>query len=321
MNRCAVTVISVLAFVIGSCSTTPTETNVRSSTFEAHTFKTTTDCDARRRNATWKNTTLFDLTYACTPAGWEEFFSRADVRSQVKAISEQLASAVKKGADINPDIGNVFRALYLVPPPQVRASIMGQDPAPSKGQATGLSFSLRPGVSVNQVPSVQRVMLEAMNEGFCMDFKSGDRSDWAAQGVLLLNAALTIPCPAGSNYCTVGAHLPLWDPFSRSLIRHLQSVKTPISFVFWGGPAEAIGAEVKNPLHYAIRGGHPSPSADGERFFCKGYFSCSNNWLEKHGVSGVRWQSSNTCQPQPACVWSKGEVPQCEQKCVVAKCP
>jgi uracil-DNA glycosylase len=278
-----------------------------------------TACDQDRAQATWQNATLFDLTYRCIPPGWEAFFSKPEIKTEIQKISDKLNGEVLAGNDVNPAIGNVFRALYVVPPSNIKCVVMGQDPAPTRGEATGLAFSLSPGTPAAKVASVQRVMLEAMNEGFGLNLSDGDLSAWAGQGVLLLNSALTIPCAKGAKSCKIAGHLTPWKKFSKFLMEEIDRQEIPMTFILWGEKAAKVSLNVVNPLHRVIKGGHPSPLAPGAKFFCKGYFSCSNNWLTTHNVSEVNWNIGGM-PLSPPCIWSKGNTPRCLEVCTLAAC-
>ncbi|RYY02153.1 MAG: uracil-DNA glycosylase [Gammaproteobacteria bacterium] len=277
-------------------------------------------CDKLRSQATWENITLYELTYKCIPPGWELFFDNDDVKSEVKNISEKLGDEIKSGKDINPSIGDTLRALYSVPSNNVKAVILGQDPAPTKGQATGLSFSLKPGIPANEVPSVQSVMLEAMNEGYAMNLNSGDLSSWAQNGVLLLNTALTIPCPKDEKSCEIAGHLKLWAPFTKLLIKEIDNQPNPMAFVLWGSKAISFSTEINNSKHKVLKGGHPSPLAPANKFFCKSYFVCTNKWLESQNSESVTWDVVGGEKFDTPCIWTKGKTPKCQSACALAAC-
>jgi uracil-DNA glycosylase len=279
------------------------------------------DCDQLRGQATWKSTTLLALTSQCAPIGWESFFSDPAVNAEVKKISDELKREVHLGDDVNPSIGNVFRALYTVPPNGIKAVIIGQDPAPGRGEATGLAFSLKPGTPSYKVPSVQRVMLEAQNEGFGEKLPDGDLSQWAQRGVLMLNTALTIPCKKEETSCRIGGHLTLWKAFSKKLIARVDQEQSVQAFILWGSKAAKLSSSIKNPLHHAIAGGHPSPVAPGKNFFCKAYFTCSNTWLTDHAREAIDWNVTEGETESQACIWSPGKVPKCTTHCSMATCP
>jgi len=278
------------------------------------------------KTSEWGNTSLYDLTYGCIPAGWVSFFKHPGVRKEVKKISNHLKSMAKRGKKIEPAIGNTFKAMYKVPMKKVKAVILGQDPAPQPGVATGLSFSTDKGVSSSRVASIQRVLLEAKNEGFCVDLKSGDLTQWADRGVLLLNMALTIECEPGRRSCTIASNVPLWSGFTAHLMRELNTKAPSSSFILWGSKAIAFKKYVTNPKHKVITGGHPSPagSPHGKRFFCKSYFKCSNEWLKKNSRKAVNWNLSQQCKRRnSSCNWSwrrGSRTSVCSSRCVQRAC-
>ncbi|XP_078378468.1 uracil-DNA glycosylase-like isoform X2 [Oculina patagonica] len=243
-------------------------------------------CKELLERATYETHTLMEIVYgsACKPIGWEEYFDREDVREMMQEISDQLQNDSQvRGLGINPDIGWIFRALHMVPPKQVRAIIIGQDPAPQPGLATGLAFSLAASVHPTNVPSVQRVILEARNEGYCVDPTNGVLESWAKQGVLLLNTALTL------IQNDIGSHIPLWSNFSQEVIKYINDNTNPSVWLLWGSKAKALEGNIDKSKHYIVKGGHPSPNAEGKYFFCQNYFSCANEWLSNKGRGVVDW--------------------------------
>lgn len=275
--------------------------------------------------AKWGDMSLYDLTYGCIPAGWSEFFQTDDVRQQVRNISDAIDKQVEDNYKISPAIGRVFRALYFVKPSKVRSVIMGQDPAPQPGLATGLAFSTEPHVDSAKVASIQRVLLEAQNEGFCVDLKNGDLENWAQNGVLLLNMALSIPCPPDEESCTIGGHIALWGIFSDRLTKYIDKNAGAASFILWGSKAGSYAKNVKNSIHKVLKGGHPSPRVSGEDFFCKNYFNCTNKWLKENNQEPVNWNLISSCSKSTPCVWawhkqSDGGYSTCKAPCTLSDC-
>lgn len=281
---------------------------------------TQASCPARLAMADWRRDDLAELTRVCPPPGWQAFFTAPDVSQRLHAISTALHSEAAAGQIPSPAMGLVFRALYEVPPDHIRTVLIGQDPAPQPGQATGLAFSLRPGTNPATTPSVQRVMLEAANEGFCMKLDDGNLEHWAIDGVLMLNTALTLPCPAGSSMCTISGHVMLWRDFTQQLLTFVEHQPQPMAYILWGQQAAAFQSLIHAPTHHAFVGGHPSPNASGEHFFCGAYFSCSNQWLAQHGVPTVQYATAPQCAPAAACVWTTTHPPTCGQPCVPRTC-
>ena len=208
-----------------------------------------------------------ELVYnsSCQPKGWEGYFNRPDVVAMIQEISDRLKyDSREQGLGLNPDIGWIFRAFYMVPPDQMKAIIL--DPAPEPGLATGLAFSLAPTVHPTKVPSVQRVILEARNEGYCVDPENGVLVSWAEQGVLLLNTALTL------IQNEIASHLELWKEFTDEVITYINDNANPSVWILWGSKAKAFEEKI-----------------DKKYFFLQNYFTCANEWLCKKGRSMVEW--------------------------------
>lgn len=244
------------------------------------------DCEDLLETATYQTHTLMELLYTfnCKPLGWEGFFDRADVMQMMEVVSEQIQyDSQVENYGINPDIGNVFRAFNMVSPEELRAVILGQDPAPQPGLATGLAFSLDPSVDPSEVPSVQRVILEARNGGYCVNASDGVLVKWAEEGVLLLNTALTL------IQNEIGSHLELWENFTQAAIDYTNEKTNPSVWILWGSHAKAFESSIDKSKHYILKGGHPSPNADGKYFFCHNYFACASEWLCEKGRGMIDW--------------------------------
>ena len=285
-----------------------------------------TDWCANLGSLVWGQMPLAELTHKCIPKGWETFFAQTAVEQQLQKISSTLEKELSKpDTSLSPSLGNVFRALYEVSPNDAKALIMGQDPAPQPGLATGLSFSLPPGTPTSAVASVQRVYLEAQNEKFCNDLDDADASRWAEADVLLLNMALTIPCDGkGVCYSGIAKHVPLWSEFTQLLMAYIDTLEQPMSFILWGSKARAYDDTIKNPVHKAFEGGHPSPKANGNAFFCKGYFTCANNWLSNLNAEPVDWSlTADSCKLPTPCVYtwdSHNRTSECQSSCQPVTC-
>jgi uracil-DNA glycosylase len=154
-----------------------------------------------------------------------------------------------------------------------------------------------------------------------MNVDDGDLSSWADRGVLMLNTTLTSPCPKEANAsCTIGGHLVLWKPCAKQLIKAIDGEDSAQAVILWGSKAAALAPSIVNPLHRVFRGGHPSPVSDGSKFFCKGYFTCSNKWLGDHQVSVIDWSIPAGSTSGQSCIWSKGKAAKCTSECTIATC-
>ena len=251
--------------------------------------KTKFNCKA----ATYKLTSLFDFVYThkCFPAGWTEFFASTAVKEIIKKISRLLKHEAKNNY-IEPPMPKVFRA-FEVALDDVKVVIIGQDPVPEAGEATGLAFSLQPGANPRDgVPTVFNMLVELKLEGMNVDLSNGNLSPWVKRGVLLLNAALTVR--QGSSRLNAGSHQVYWKEFTRLLVEHISTEGNPIAWILWGDKAKGFAQEQKlidTSRHFIKAGGHPSPQGPnaGVRFFGRNYFSCANDFLVLKGRGGVDW--------------------------------
>ncbi|MBS0654952.1 MAG: uracil-DNA glycosylase [Verrucomicrobia bacterium] len=181
----------------------------------------------------------------------------------------------------------VFNALTQTPFDKVRVVIMGQDPYHGPGQAHGLSFSVLPGVALP--PSLKNIYKELVEDvGITMP-SHGCLFKWAEQGVLLLNATLTVRQDTPLSHNKMG-----WERFTDAVIRVLAQRKEPVIFVFWGKNAAQKGENVKelgqNRHHFILTAAHPSPFSAHSGFFGCRHFSKINSILEKQGLQKINWQ-------------------------------
>jgi uracil-DNA glycosylase len=242
---------------------------------------------------TWQNTTLSDYLYTDgnIPTGWENFFNDVKTKSAIAVISKGLTEALSKTATLDPPLHKVFKAFELSPLNKTKAIIVGQDPAPELGLAQGISFSIPSGTSTKHVPSIQRILLEAHNEGIDVDIFDGNLTPWAEEGVLLLNETLTISCT--DKTCTPDSNLKYWAPFLPLLIDFLNTYNKPLVYILWGEKAQQNVPLIKGATHKILKGGHPSLKADGKYFFCGHYFLDANDFLEANKVTKIDWTLSD----------------------------
>ena len=191
----------------------------------------------------------------------------------------------------------LFEALELVNPKNVKVVILGQDPTPQKGKATGVAFHVN---DPRSVPAVLHMFLEVAFEGFPVDFHEGDVTRWAEQGVLLLNTALTCPHnpPKGAkNKAKYKSHFGIWKKFTISLIRYIGGeAAEPSVWLLWGGKAKDFSKYI-DKKHLTIEGGHPSPTGTakhGDSFFGKNYFNIANEFLLIKRRGAIDWSLSST---------------------------
>ena len=180
-----------------------------------------------------------------------------------------------------PPLPDLFTAYRLCPPEQARVLILGQDPYHKAGQAHGLSFSVRPGVAVP--PSLRNIFKELREDLGVQPPGSGDLTGWAADGVLLLNAVLTVRQAKPASHAGKG-----WEHFTDATIRALNASGHRVVFVLWGGYARKKAPLVTAPQHVTIEAGHPSPM-NPAGFLGSRPFSKINAALAEAGRPPVTW--------------------------------
>jgi uracil-DNA glycosylase len=181
-----------------------------------------------------------------------------------------------------PSESDVFAALRETPLSKVRAIILGQDPYHGDGQAHGLSFSVRPGIEIP--PSLRNIFRELQQDlGICPP-GHGCLLGWARQGVLLLNAVLTVRAAQANSHANRG-----WELFTDAAIRAANEQSQPIVFVLWGAYAQKKVTLIDQPRHNVISSSHPSPLSAHRGFFGSKPFSRINAVLEKAGRGSIDW--------------------------------
>ena len=185
---------------------------------------------------------------------------------------------------VYPPAGDIFNALKHTPYEDVRVVILGQDPYHEPGQAHGLSFSVQPGVPAP--PSLKNIFKEQRTDlGISQPAGAGCLDAWAKQGVLLLNATLTVRAHEANSHKNCG-----WAAITDQIIRLLNDRETPMVFLLWGANAKAKGALVTNPNHLVLTSAHPSPLSAYNGFFGCRHFSKANAFLEEKGLEPINWQ-------------------------------
>lgn len=187
---------------------------------------------------------------------------------------------------IYPPMFDIFNALKYTSYENTRVVILGQDPYHEEGQAHGLSFSVKRGVKVP--PSLVNIYKELKNDLGVDTPSHGDLSSWAMQGVLLLNATLTVRQGMANSHQNIG-----WSIFTDQVIKILNESKNPTVFILWGGNARSKKKYITNPHHLIIESAHPSPLSAYNGFFGSRPFSRANEFLEKCGRGSIDWNSIN----------------------------
>lgn len=186
-----------------------------------------------------------------------------------------------KNKTIFPPYENIFDALRYTDYDEIKVVILGQDPYHGLGEANGLCFSVHE--DVQMPPSLRNIFKELENDlGIVRDKK--DLSDWAKQGVLLLNAIMTVEKDKPLSHKDRG-----WEIFTDNIIKYLNDREQPIIFVLWGGFARSKKSLITNKKHYIIESAHPSPLSAYRGFFGSKPFSQINNILDENKQDTIKW--------------------------------
>lgn len=198
-----------------------------------------------------------------------------------EAVAAKVDARIAAGATVLPAPDDIFNALTLTPLDRVKVVILGQDPYPTPGDANGLAFSY---VGPRRLPASLKVILAELTEPGAKP-ASGDLTPWARQGVLLLNAALTVE--AGK----AGAHLRLgWSALTDQAVAAVSARAEPAVFLLWGAQARSRAALVDTGRHGVIETGHPSPLNRARDFPGSRPFDAANAWLEARGLAPIDWR-------------------------------
>ncbi len=200
-------------------------------------------------------------------------------------LKQFLKEEKDAGHTIYPKGSDIFNALNTTPFDKVKVVILGQDPYHGPNQAHGLSFSVQKGVQVP--PSLQNIYKELATDipGFIIP-KTGDLTEWAQQGVLLLNATLTVRAAMAGSHQKKG-----WEKFTDTIIKKISDEKKGVVFILWGNYAQSKSDLIDSTKHLVIKSTHPSPLAVSRGgFFGSKPFSKTNDYLKKQGEKPIDWQ-------------------------------
>jgi uracil-DNA glycosylase len=208
-------------------------------------------------------------------------------RPEMRGLSEFLRTELRNGKTIYPPPRRIFAALDATPFEQVKVVILGQDPYHGPGQAHGLCFSVLPGVPVP--PSLENIFKEIERDLGLPRPEHGCLLPWARQGVLLLNAVLTVERGLAGSHQGKG-----WEGFTDAVVDELNRARDGLVFLLWGSYAQAKGKLIDTRRHRVLKAPHPSPLSAHRGFIGCGHFSAANNWLAEHGESAIDWRLPST---------------------------
>lgn len=216
---------------------------------------------------------------------WEELLAPEMQKPYYQKLRRRLIEEYRH-AQIFPDMYSIFKALDETPFYRVKVVILGQDPYHGEGQAHGLSFSVQKGVE--PPPSLQNIFRELHDDLGCFIPNNGYLLPWAQQGVLLLNAVLTVRAHAAGSHQGLG-----WETFTDYIMQLLGAREQPMAFILWGAFARRKRSFITNPKHLIIESPHPSPLSAGRGFFGSHPFSRVNAFLQAQGETPIDWQIPN----------------------------
>ena len=205
-------------------------------------------------------------------------FGKPYFESLVRFLHEEKAA----GKKIFPHGSQIFKAFELTPVPQVKVVILGQDPYHGLGQAHGLSFSVPDGVPAP--PSLKNIFKEIESDLGIRMSGYPNLENWARQGVLLLNAVLTVRSGEAASHSKIG-----WTEFTDAVIKYISDNCEGVVFMLWGNFARSKRDLIDRSRHHVLEAAHPSPLARGAFFGCR-HFSQANNLLAAQGRATINWQ-------------------------------
>jgi uracil-DNA glycosylase len=214
-------------------------------------------------------------------SSWKKLLKDEFDKPYFKSLSEFVHQEYQNST-VYPPAKFIFNALDSLPADKVKVVILGQDPYHGPGQAHGLSFSVPDGIALP--PSLQNIYKEIQTDLGVSSPRSGNLDRWVKQGVLLLNATLTVRAHQAGSHQNKG-----WELFTDAIIHHLADTKENLVFILWGAYAQRKGAFIDTQKHLVIKSAHPSPLSAFNGFFGSKPFSQANDYLKKHGESPISW--------------------------------
>ena len=212
---------------------------------------------------------------------WQELFDTEIQKEYLNKINYFLAREYKT-KKIYPPKEKIFNAFLTTSLKDTKVVILGQDPYHQPGQAQGSAFSVAPNVKIP--PSLVNIHKEIEDEYHVKLHRNGDLTDWAKQGVLLLNPILTVEDSKPLSHQNIG-----WQNFTDAAIQRINEKEDAVVFLLWGSKAGAVRRFLNNPNHLVLTSSHPSPLSAYRGFFGNGHFKKCNEFLVAHGKEPIHW--------------------------------
>lgn len=215
--------------------------------------------------------------------GWKKALAEEFEKPYFKTLTDAVRREYSDPAlKVYPPAGKIFAAFDTTPFDKVKVVIIGQDPYHGPGQANGLCFSVSPGIEVP--PSLRNIFQEIHDDTGVPVPASGDLSRWARQGVLLLNASLTVREHQPKSHSGIG-----WETFTDAAVHALAEKREHLVFLLWGSDAIRKGSFIDRNRHLVLTAPHPSPLSAYRGFFGCRHFSQANEYLKAHGETPIEW--------------------------------
>ena len=226
-----------------------------------------------------------DVSPAIHPS-WQQDVGAEFERDYMRALRAFLKDRLKAGAQIYPNGADYFKALNLTPPENVKVVILGQDPYHAPGQAHGLSFSVPAHMPLP--PSLKNIFREIQDSLETPALQTGNLEPWAEQGVLLLNAVLTVEAH------TPGAHKGKgWETFTDTVISNISAQREGVVFMLWGRYAQRKKNLINTARHLVLEAPHPSPLSAHRGFLGCNHFKKANDYLVSQNKMPIMWEHNN----------------------------
>ena len=215
-------------------------------------------------------------------ASWKEVLAAEFKKPYFKQVTDHIKTEKEQGKTIYPAGPNIFHAFDATPFDQVKVVILGQDPYHGPRQAHGLSFSVQKGIP--PPPSLVNIFKELHDDVGIPIPNHGHLEGWAQQGVLLLNASLTVRAGEPMSHAKIG-----WHHFTDAAISKVSELRDHVVFMLWGRFAQEKAALIDGSKHLLLKSAHPSPLSAKTGFFGNHHFSKANQFLMKHGLDPIDW--------------------------------
>lgn len=214
--------------------------------------------------------------------GWDDVLSDEYNKEYFLKLKDFVLSEYNSKT-VYPKINEIFNAFFYTSYDDVKVVILGQDPYHGENQAEGLSFSVKKGV--RKPPSLVNIFKE-LHDDLGYDIPdNGSLVSWTEQGVLLLNAVLTVEKNKAASHKEIG-----WERFTDAVIKEINKKNTPVVFILWGSYARSKKDLITNDIHYIVESAHPSPYSANNGFFGSRPFSKTNNFLKSKNLKEIDWE-------------------------------